>query len=111
LVARVQAERVGSQTVASQPDGELITWQRPNKPRGMTGAQYRRYPKTLLLRQVSVDARASVDLPAGMPWWWSASEGPGGVVFGALLFVLARPAHRPRKEGETPCQPPATLPS
>ena len=34
-----------------------------------------------------------VDLPAGMPWWWSASEGPGGVVFGALLIVLARPAY------------------
>ena len=34
-----------------------------------------------------------VDVAAGMPWWWSASEGPGGVVFGALLFVLARPAH------------------
>jgi hypothetical protein len=34
-----------------------------------------------------------VDLAAGMPWWWSASEGPGGVGFGALLFVLARPAH------------------
>ena len=32
-----------------------------------------------------------VDLAAGMPWWWTASEGPGGVVFGALLFVLARP--------------------
>src|SRR5215831_16593360 len=34
-----------------------------------------------------------VDLAAEMPWWWSASEGPGGVVFGALLFLLARPAH------------------
>jgi hypothetical protein len=34
-----------------------------------------------------------VDLAAGMPWWWSASEGPGGVVFGALLVVLARPAY------------------
>jgi hypothetical protein len=32
-----------------------------------------------------------VDLAAGMPWWWTASEGPGGAVFGALLFVLARP--------------------
>jgi hypothetical protein len=31
------------------------------------------------------------DLAAGMPWWWSAFEGPGGIVFGALLFVLARP--------------------
>ena len=38
-------------------------------------------------------ALLGVDLAAGMPWWWSASEGPGGVVFGALLFVLARPAH------------------
>jgi hypothetical protein len=34
-----------------------------------------------------------VDLAAGMPWWWSASEGPGGAMFGALLFVLARPAY------------------
>src|SRR6516162_1616501 len=34
-----------------------------------------------------------VDLAAAMPWWWSASEGPGGVVFGALLFLLARPAY------------------
>ena len=38
-------------------------------------------------------ALLGVDLAAGMPWWWSASEGPGGMVFGALLFVLARPAH------------------
>jgi hypothetical protein len=32
-----------------------------------------------------------VDMAAGMPWWWSATEGPGGVLFGVLLFVLARP--------------------
>jgi hypothetical protein len=57
LVARVQAERVGSRTVESRPDGDIIHWQRPNKPRGMTGEQYRRYPKSLLMRQVSVDAR------------------------------------------------------
>ena len=38
-------------------------------------------------------ALLGVDLAAGMPWWWTASEGPGGVVFGALLFYLARPAH------------------
>jgi len=57
LVARVQAERVGSQTVESRPDGDIILWQRPNKPRGMTGEQYRRYPKSLLMRQVTVDAR------------------------------------------------------
>ena len=34
-----------------------------------------------------------VDLAAGMPWWWAVCDGPGGVVFWALLFVLARPAH------------------
>jgi hypothetical protein len=57
LVVRIQAERVGSQTVESRPDGDLILWQRPNKPRGMTGEQYRRYPESLTMRQVSVDAR------------------------------------------------------
>jgi hypothetical protein len=57
LVARVQAERVGSQTVENRPDGEIIVWHRPNKPRGMTGRQYRSYPETLTMRQVTVDAR------------------------------------------------------
>jgi DDE family transposase len=57
LVARVQAERVGSQTIESRPDGDIIAWQRPNKPRGMSGEQYRSYPKTMLMRQVAVDAR------------------------------------------------------
>jgi hypothetical protein len=57
LVARVQAERVGSRTVESRPDGDVIVWQRPNKPHGMSGEQYRRYPESLTMRQVSVDAR------------------------------------------------------
>jgi DDE family transposase len=57
LVARVQAERVGSQTVQSRPDGDIIVWHRPNKPRGMSGEQYRSYPESLTMRQVSVDAR------------------------------------------------------
>jgi hypothetical protein len=57
LVARVQAERVGSRTVESRPDGDVIVWQRPNKPRGMTGEQYRSYPESLTMRQVSIDAR------------------------------------------------------
>lgn len=57
LVARVQAERVGSRIVESRPDGDIILWPRPQKPRGMTGEQYRRYPKSLLMRQVAVDAR------------------------------------------------------
>ena len=39
------------------PMARSSLWQRPNKPRGMTGEQYRRYPKSLLMRQVTVDAR------------------------------------------------------
>src|SRR3954453_19146132 len=57
LVARVQAERVGSRTVEARPDGDIILCGRPNEPRGMTGEQYRRYPKELTMRQVTVDAR------------------------------------------------------
>jgi Transposase DDE domain len=57
LVARAQYQRVGSQTVESRPDGDIILWRRPNKPHGMSGEQYRRYPETLLMRQVTVDAR------------------------------------------------------
>jgi hypothetical protein len=57
LVARAQYQRVGTQTAQSRPDGDLIVWQRPNKPHGMKGEQYRTYPTTLLMRQVSVDAR------------------------------------------------------
>ena len=35
-----------------------------------------------------------VDLAAGMPWWWTALEGPGAVPVGALVYFLARPVHR-----------------
>ncbi len=57
LVARAQYQRVGTQMVQRRPDGDVIVWQRPNKPHGMAGEQYRTYPKTLRMRQVSVDAR------------------------------------------------------
>jgi hypothetical protein len=57
LVARAQYQRVGSRTLRSGADGEILIWRRPNKPHGMTGEQYRTYPKTLRMRQVSVDAR------------------------------------------------------
>jgi hypothetical protein len=57
LVVRIQAERVGSETLQSGPEGDTITWPKPNKPRGMTGEQYRSYPESLRMRQVSVDAR------------------------------------------------------
>lgn len=57
LVARAQYQRVNSQTVRSGPDGDTLVWQRPNKPHGMKGEPYRTYPKTLTVRQVTVDAR------------------------------------------------------
>jgi hypothetical protein len=57
IVARAQYERVGSEVLQVRPDGEVLLWRRPNKPHGMTGEQYRRYPKALVMRQVSVDAR------------------------------------------------------
>ena len=50
LVARVKYKRAGSQKLQSGPDGDVLVWQRPNKPRGMTGEQYGRYPKSLLIR-------------------------------------------------------------
>ncbi len=59
LVARAQAERVGSRTVESRPDGDIIVWQRPNKPCGMTGRQYRRYPASL--------TSGTIPLAAGRP--------------------------------------------
>jgi hypothetical protein len=57
LVARAQHKRAGSRMAQSKPDDDIIVWQRPNKPRGMTSEQYRSYPKTLIMRQVTVDAR------------------------------------------------------
>jgi hypothetical protein len=57
LVARAQFERTGSWAEESRPDGDILVWQRPQKPRGMTGEKYRSYPKQLLMRQVTVDAR------------------------------------------------------
>jgi hypothetical protein len=57
LVAHAQYERTGTWVAEARPDGDILVWQRPNKPRGMTGEQYRSYPKQLLMRQVTVDAR------------------------------------------------------
>src|SRR5271156_5801596 len=50
VVARAHYQRVGTQTVEKRPDGDVILWQRPNKPHGMTGERYRSYPKTQLMR-------------------------------------------------------------
>jgi hypothetical protein len=35
-----------------------------------------------------------VDYAAGMPWWWTASEGPTGIAMWALVYSLARPDRR-----------------
>ncbi len=57
LVARAKQDRVRTRIAESRPDGDLIVWQRPNKPPRMTREQYRNYPKQLLMREVPVDAR------------------------------------------------------
>jgi len=51
-------ELKGVSPAASRPHGdETLVRQRPNKPHGMTRAQYRTYPKQFVMRQVAVDAR------------------------------------------------------
>lgn len=57
IVARAQYERVRSRIAESRPDDDIIVWERPNKPHGMTGEKYQSYPKTFTMRQVTVDAR------------------------------------------------------
>jgi hypothetical protein len=57
IVARAQYERVGSRILERSPEGDLLVWRRPSKPRGMTKEQYRSYPESLVMRQVDVDAR------------------------------------------------------
>jgi len=56
IVARAQHQRVGTRIAKSKLGDDIIVWQRPNKPRGMTGEQYRTYPEQLVMRQVTVDA-------------------------------------------------------
>jgi hypothetical protein len=57
LVTRAKYARTGSRIAYSGPEGDILVWQRPQKPRGMTREQYRSYPKQLVMRQVTVDAR------------------------------------------------------
>jgi hypothetical protein len=57
IVAHAQYERTGSWAIESRPDGDILVWQRPQKPRGMTREQYQTYPEQLLMREVTVDAR------------------------------------------------------
>lgn len=57
IVTRVKHERTSSEIIESGPDGEILAWKRPGKPRGMTGEAYRAYPESLTMRRVHVDAR------------------------------------------------------
>lgn len=57
VVVRAKYPRLKSLKEQCRPDGDILVWQRPNKPRGMTGEQYRKYPGSLRMRQVAVDAR------------------------------------------------------
>jgi hypothetical protein len=41
-----------------------------------------------------------IDVEAGMPWWWSAFEGPPQIGLGAVILFLARPA--PLQKGDEP---------
>ena len=36
----------------------------------------------------------AIDLFAGMPWWWTAFEGPAIIPFGILLLMLNRASAR-----------------
>jgi hypothetical protein len=51
IVARAQCQRVGTRTVRSGPDGDLIVWQRPNKAHGMAGEQSATPPSASQFRQ------------------------------------------------------------
>ncbi|MCA9071248.1 MAG: IS4 family transposase [Planctomycetaceae bacterium] len=58
LVAHALYERTGTRSVPGRPpNDEILVWQRPGKPRGTTKEQYQTYPKELVMRQVTVDAR------------------------------------------------------
>jgi hypothetical protein len=57
LVAHAKYARLGSELRQSGPEGEILVWQRPQKPRGMTREKYRSYPEELVMRRVTVDAR------------------------------------------------------
>ena len=57
IVARAQYERSKSRIAQSRPNDDIIVWQRPTKPRGMTREKHQSYPKELVMRQITVDAR------------------------------------------------------
>src|SRR5947209_1583650 len=57
LASRVPGEPGRSRTAERRPDRDVSVRQRPTQPHGMKGEQYRTYPESLTMGQVSVDAR------------------------------------------------------
>lgn len=61
-------------------------------------ADLRRYaPLTTLFGWLDIAlgiALLGIDLEAGMPWWWTAGEGPGLVAVGVILVWLGRRVER-----------------
>jgi hypothetical protein len=74
--------------------GALVLWMSFDPPR------YR--PLLLLLGWVSLPAGVYLlvlDVALGFPWWWVLLEGPGVLLSGVVLIVLARPGSVPRMPG------------
>jgi hypothetical protein len=44
----------------------------------------------------------AIDLAAGMPWWWTAGEGPFVVAAGAIILALLRRVRDPGRQGACP---------
>lgn len=51
-------------------------------------------PLVAWLHVVFGSAMLAVDLDAGMPWWWTAAEGPPLAVMGVVMLMLYRRANR-----------------
>jgi hypothetical protein len=71
LVAHAKYARAGSQLTQSGPEGEILVWQHPRKPRGMTREKYRSYPEQLVLglRQFLLWGLEKVR----MKWLWACT--------------------------------------
>ncbi len=57
IVSRAKHLRTSSWIKRHGPGDTVLVWDRPQKPRGMSLAQYKRYPQQIEMRQVTVDAR------------------------------------------------------
>jgi hypothetical protein len=50
-------------------------------------------------------AQTGIDLAAGLPWWWTAFEGPPTAAVGIIMVVLARPAQTVEGPGRSDAAP------